>query len=102
MAPERIMTREEIRGTLHGINPRIGREFRADIEIFFGSRARSDARDDSNLDVLVRFRERASLYDLVGLGDFLEDIFKRRVEIVSTRSLSGELAPRVSRDFVRV
>jgi len=43
------MSREEIRIVLQGLSAQVQRDFRADIEGFFGSRARDDARDDSDL-----------------------------------------------------
>lgn len=96
------MSREEIRTVLQGLRVQVEHDFQADIEGFFGSRARDDARDDSDLDVLVRFREQASLYDLVDLGDFLEGVFKCKVDVVSTRSIPEELAPQILKDLVRI
>jgi len=96
------MRREDIRATLQSLSAQIGREFHAGIEGFFGSRARGDEREDSDLDVLVRFGEEATLYDLVGLGDFLESVFKCKVDIISTRTLSQELEPHISEDLVKV
>lgn len=50
----------------------------------FGSVLRPDFRPDSDIDVLVRFREgvRYSLFDLVQMGDELEAIFGRRVDLL--------------------
>lgn len=101
------MNREQIRSVLGELRPHIGAEFRASVEGFFGSRAREDASetdgsDTSDLDVLVRFDDDASLYDLVGLGDFLEGVFHCNVDIVSARTLSDELEQHISEDLVRV
>jgi predicted nucleotidyltransferase len=48
----------------------------------FGSYARNEERENSDIDVLVKFREPA-LKSLIGLLDFLEAKFKRKVDIVT-------------------
>ena len=96
------MKREEIRKTLRTLKPAIDQKFQADVEGFFGSQARGDAGEGSDLDVLVRFRTHAGLYELVELGDFLEGIFHCRVDIVSARALPEEFAAHISANLVRI
>ena len=48
----------------------------------FGSYARNEEHENSDIDVLVKFREPA-LKSLIGLLDFLEDKFKKKVDIVT-------------------
>jgi predicted nucleotidyltransferase len=55
----------------------------------FGSYVRGEQEIDSDVDVLVHFRKEAkNLSNLVGLADFLEDILKTRVDLVTAESLS--------------
>jgi uncharacterized protein len=96
------MSKEEIRIKLQNLVPRIEREFHANVEGFFGSRARGDERIDSDLDLLISFSDEADLYDLVGLGDFLEDVFRCKVDIISRRSLSSDLEPHVLDELVKL
>jgi hypothetical protein len=94
--------RKQIQATFRGLNRRISNEFKADVQGFFGSRARGDAREDSDLDVLVRFHDEASVYDLVELGDFLEDVFRCNVDIVSVRALSEKPDQHILDELVHV
>ena len=96
------MSAEEITKTLRALGPQIERDFKARIEGIFGSRARGDQRPDSDLDVLADFREGATLYDLVGLADFLEETFQCKVDVASKRVLRQKLEPKILRDLVRV
>jgi uncharacterized protein len=48
----------------------------------FGSVARGDARPDSDVDILVTMREGASLYDLSGLWQDLQDLLGCHVDLV--------------------
>jgi predicted nucleotidyltransferase len=61
----------------------------------FGSRAREDARPDSDLDLLVRFDEGRSLVDLVSMKLALEELLGIRVDVVSERGLSRYIRDRV-------
>lgn len=55
----------------------------------FGSVLRSDFRPTSDIDVLVRFRDdvRYSLFDLVRMGDQLEAIFGRSVDLIDRKAV---------------
>ena len=54
----------------------------------FGSQARGEAGPDSDVDLLVSFDETASLLDQVALMYDLEDLLKRKTDVVSDRSLT--------------
>jgi predicted nucleotidyltransferase len=55
----------------------------------FGSVLRDDFRPDSDIDVLVRFHDgvRYSLFDLVRMGDQLEQIFQRPVDLLDRQAI---------------
>ncbi len=53
----------------------------------FGSFARQEATDSSDIDLLVEFQEGKSLFDLIDLKNDLEKISKRKVDVVTYASL---------------
>lgn len=61
----------------------------------FGSLARGEAREDSDLDLLVTLGEGRSLLDLVGLKQDLEDLVHRPVDVVTEAALSPYLREQV-------
>ena len=62
----------------------------------FGSFARDEATVDSDVDVLVEFEPEQKTFDnFMNLSFFLEDILQRRVELVTTSSLSSHIGPRI-------
>lgn len=63
----------------------------------FGSVLREDFAAESDIDVLVDFRDggRYSLSDLVQMGDELEALFGRRVDLVDRQAVEN------SRNFLR-
>jgi predicted nucleotidyltransferase len=87
---------------LVSLREEIRQQFRAEIVGVFGSYARRKAKRRSDIDLLVRFLEGASLFDLVALGDFLEDRLGIRVDIVSERALRPELRERILNEVVPI
>ena len=50
----------------------------------FGSVVRGEAREDSDVDVVVEFEEgRGNMRDFIGLADFLEELFKKEVDLLT-------------------
>lgn len=92
----------EVLALLRALQDEARTRYRAEIVGVFGSYARGEARRRSDLDVLVRFREGASLFDLVGLADFLEENLGLKVDVVSERALRPELRERILSEVVRL
>lgn len=67
---------------------RIAVEHKAQDVRVFGSVARGEDTSDSELDLLVRFDNDASLLDLVALADTLEDCLGVRVDVIAEGGLS--------------
>jgi hypothetical protein len=62
----------------------------------FGSVQRDVARSDSDVDVLVEFRPGEKSYDhFFALGELLERVLNRPVELVTAESLSPFLRPHI-------
>ncbi|MFN8634485.1 MAG: nucleotidyltransferase family protein [Chloroflexota bacterium] len=61
----------------------------------FGSTARGDARDDSDVDLLVELEPGRSLLDLIAIKQDLEDVLARPVDVVTEAVLSPYLRDRV-------
>lgn len=60
----------------------------------FGSFVRNEATDASDVDLLIDIaKEKKTIKNLVDLGDFLETLFQRKVEIVTPQSLSKYIGP---------
>ena len=68
----------------------------------FGSFARDEAAEDSDLDVLVRFKGRATSKGYFGAQFYIEDLLGRPVDLVTDKALRAELRPYVERELVHV
>lgn len=65
----------------------------------FGSTARGDDLDGSDLDLLVEPTDRTTLYDLAGLKLELEALLSVGVDIATPRALRQGLAGRIADDL---
>jgi predicted nucleotidyltransferase len=68
----------------------------------FGSVARDEARDESDLDLLVTFEGRPDFDRFMGLKLYLEDLLGRRVDLVTPAAVREELRAGIERDAIHV
>jgi uncharacterized protein len=61
----------------------------------FGSVARGDDGASSDVDLLVDMEPDRSLLDIVGLGQALEELLERRVDVLTDASLHPALRARI-------
>lgn len=80
----------------------IKEKFKAEVVGIFGSYARGEGKKASDIDVLVRFGEGATLLHLTGLGFYLEDLFGVQVGVVSERALHPMMRDNVLKEIVPV
>jgi predicted nucleotidyltransferase len=94
------MTEElkHILATLKGLEERIRKDYRAKLIGLFGSYVRGEQTESSDVDILVRFFEGATLFDLVGLADFLEERLNVKVDVVPVDTVRKELKERVLKE----
>jgi predicted nucleotidyltransferase len=65
----------------------------------FGSTVRGEAHSGSDIDLLVQFDpERKTLRTFMALAFLLEETLERRVELVTTESLSPLIGPHILRE----
>ena len=68
----------------------------------FGSFARDEATDESDLDILVTFNSPATSRSYFGVQFYIEDLTGRAVDLVTDKALRPELRASVERDCVHV
>jgi predicted nucleotidyltransferase len=68
----------------------------------FGSHARGDARPDSDVDVLVRFRGKPTFKGYMELKLLLEELWECKVDLVTEAAVRKELRQRIESEAIRV
>ena len=94
------MTRQEIIESLKNLRKEAASNYNAEIVGIFGSYARKEPREDSDLDILVRFNNNASLLDLSGLTDYLGDKLNIKVDVLSERAIRKEIKAKILAETV--
>src|SRR5262245_8753248 len=61
----------------------------------FGSIARDDATQDSDIDILVDFDSKKGLFNFADLKFYLEEILGRHVDLMTRRALHPALKARI-------
>ena len=90
------MMQDQILESLQSLKHEVHKRYKAELKGIFGSYTRDEAREDSDTDILVEFRKGATLLDLTGLGNFLEEKIGR----VSQRAVRKELRSSIYSDMV--
>jgi predicted nucleotidyltransferase len=68
----------------------------------FGSRARGDARPDSDTDIMIEIDPEApiGIYEYVGLKDYIASLFDGKVDVVDREALKPYVAPAATADAI--
>ncbi len=97
------MIRDEIIAAIRAAAPALKAEGVTSLAIF-GSRARGDARRDSDLEVLVEVGPdlRFSMLDLIGVEYIIRDATGLEVQATMRRSLEPRMAQRIADDIIEI
>jgi predicted nucleotidyltransferase len=94
-----LLTREALSEKREAILEIASRYGARDVRIF-GSVARRDATDDSDLDLVVRFDRGRTLLDQGGFLMELRELLGMKVDVVSEGALSGRFGQLVRKEAV--
>ena len=96
------MNRDEVLNTLRAHKPTLAERFGITGLALFGSFARDQADDESDVDILVRFDAPPSWQNYFGVQFYLEDLLGRPVDLATNENVRAEIRPYVERDAINV
>ncbi len=96
------MQRDEALRILSALRPTMVERFGVKRIRLFGSTARDEAREDSDVDVLVDFERPATFDGYFGLLSFLEDQLGVSVDLVTEKGLKERVRPNVEQDAIHI
>ena len=68
----------------------------------FGSQVRGEARENSDVDILVEFTETPDIFRFMDLEEDLVALLSRQVDLVTKRALKGNIGKKIMREVVEV
>ena len=96
------MTRDEALTLLRAHKAVLADRFGVNSLALFGSTARDQAREDSDIDILVDFEGATDWKRFFGLQFYIEDLLGQPVDLTTTRTLSGNRRAYVEAEAVSV
>jgi uncharacterized protein len=95
-----VMTQNQLIETIIGMKDEAYKKYKATLKGIFGSYARGEAKEDSDIDILVEFQNNATLLDLTGLANFIEEKLQHKVDIVSQNAVREEIKPYIYNEIL--
>ena len=96
------MNRENLLSILRAHKAALAQRFGVVELRLYGSFARDQAADDSDVDVLVRFDASPDWKRYFGAQAYLEDLLGRPVDMATNQELRTEIRPYVERELIDV
>lgn len=96
------MDRDNVLNVLRAHKATLAQRFGVTELALFGSFARDQATDDSDVDILVRFDVPPNWQSYFGAQGYLEDLLGRPVDLATNQDLRVEIRPYVEREVIDV
>ena len=96
-----MYTREQVLDLLSRKKPELQGRYPISELGLFGSYARGDYHEKSDIDILVDFNDRIGI-GLIKLAHELEDLFKQNIDLVSRRAIKPRYLPFVEKTLIHV
>ena len=96
------MNREQVVSALHQHRDEMRQRFAMKRLSIFGSAARDELREDSDIDVLVEFEGPSTFDGYVGLKDYLEGLFCTKVDLATKAMVKPRLWQHIEKDLLHV
>lgn len=96
------MNRDEVLNILRTHKPTLSERFGVTSLALFGSFARDQATERSDVDILVRFDRPATFESYFGVQFYIEDMLGLTVDLVTDKALREEIRPHVEREALDV
>lgn len=93
------MTLEQLRKKKRKIL-KLAESFGVESVMVFGSTARSESDENSDVDFLVEMKEGSTILQRIGFKLALEKYLKKDVDVITVKALKGQLSDTVRRDAV--
>jgi hypothetical protein len=87
---------------LHQQVPLLAERYSVETLEVFGSYVRSEQKKDSDLDVLVTFKEVPSLLTFIAIENYLSDLLGVKVDLVMKDSLKPKIGQQILREAIPV
>jgi predicted nucleotidyltransferase len=93
---------EELKHELQELKPKLKKRFKVETIDIFGSYARSEQTEKSDIDILVTYSEGADLLLVAGLRRYLRTKLHVKVDVISKKYLNPIIKDRVLAEAIPI
>jgi uncharacterized protein len=93
---------EHIRSILQTHMKELEEQFHVESLSIFGSVSRGTEHLESDIDILVRYRNTPGIFDFLRLKQYLESLMGRPVDLVTEGALKKQLKKKILQEAIRV
>ena len=68
----------------------------------FGSYARNEHSNSSDIDILVDLKRKTNLLDIIGIEQELTELLGIKVDLITLRSVNEQLKSYIQKDLIRI
>lgn len=97
-----MLTKEQIIDLLKNKKPDLEKKYALSELALFGSFARGDYHENSDIDVLVDFKERIDGFQFIRLTHELQDLLQHKTDVVSRGGIKSKYLPFVEKNLIHV
>jgi predicted nucleotidyltransferase len=96
------MNRDQVLAELRSHRQEIEQRFAIKHLSVFGSAARDELREDSDIDVLIEFKGKATFDGYMDLKIYLETLLGRNVDLVTHDAVKPRMRPMIEQEAIHV
>lgn len=96
-----MKTFEELKGIIQQHKQILEQRYKVKSIAIFGSYVRGEETNESDIDILVEFKEPVGLL-FIHLADYLEDILKVKVDLITLEAIKPNRLPYIMEELVYV
>lgn len=97
-----MFTQGKIISLLKAVKPELEDKYGVSELGLFGSFARGDHNESSDIDILVDFNGRVDAFLFIQLAHELEDLFRHKIDLVSRGGVKSQYLPFVEKSLIHV
>ena len=100
MQDNKIYTIEEISTILQNNKDYFEEKFFVDKFLLFGSYAKNEQTAESDIDLLVNFKQPIDFFDFIDLQDYISNLFNKKIDLGTINSLKDFIKEKVLKEAI--
>jgi predicted nucleotidyltransferase len=93
---------KDIKNIINKSKPLLAEKYKVKDIGIFGSYARGEQKETSDLDVLVEFNERVGFFKFLELEEYLRELLKVNIDLVTKKALKPRIGQNILNEVVMI